>query len=54
MPPAGALQGRIGLVAAVTGSDNPYTAMLTGAFALPWLLSAGLFHRAAQDARAAA
>jgi len=51
---AGVLQGLIGLVVAVTGLDNPYTAMLIGAFALPWLLSAGLFHWAAQDARGAA
>jgi hypothetical protein len=48
---AGMVQGLIGLVVAVAGLDNLYTATLIGAFALPWLLAAGLFHWAAQDAR---
>ena len=48
---AGVVQGLIALVVAVAGLDDLYTAMLIGAFALPWLLAAGLFHWAAQDAR---
>jgi hypothetical protein len=46
---AGALQGLIALVVAVSGLDDLYTSMLIGAFALPWLLSAALFRQAAGD-----
>ena len=40
----GALQALIGITVFASGLDEPYTASLITAFALPWWLSAGLFH----------
>jgi hypothetical protein len=45
---AGIAQALIAAVVAVVKLDDLYTATLIGLFALPWLLSAGLFHLAAE------
>jgi hypothetical protein len=48
----GAAQALVGVYVAATGLDNLYTAALITAFALPWWLSAGLFHYSDATARA--
>ena len=42
-------QTLIALYVAVVGLDELYIALLIGLFALPWLLSAGLFQAAARQ-----
>lgn len=49
---AGIAQATIALYVAISGLDSPYIAMLISLFALPWLLSAGLFHAAMRQALA--
>ena len=43
----GALQAAIGIAVFATGLDELYIASLIAGFALPWLLSAGMFHLSA-------
>jgi hypothetical protein len=47
MAAAGIAQALIATTVAVLRLDDLYTSMLIGAFALPWLLAAALFHKAA-------
>jgi hypothetical protein len=47
MAAAGIAQALIATTVAVLSLDDLYTSLLIGAFALPWLLAAALFHKAA-------